>query len=383
MIWEALSLVFLAAGAFGCVFMMIAISVAPSLFVRGERPTRAAGPAVTILKPLHGDEPGLFDNLASFCEQDYRGEIQIVFGVTNPHDPAIPVVERLRSKFPDRQLDLVVDARIAGSNPKIANLINMSSSIRHEIIVLADADIRVEPDYLARVVSALERSGGGVTCPYFGISTGNMWSQLARLAIDNHFLPNLVVGVRLRLAKPGFGSTIALRRTSLAAIGGFEAVADCLADDYTLCEVLRAVCGPVAVLPFAVGHVCDESSFRELWRHELRWALTIRTIDPLGYAGSALTHALPMALAAQFCGGGSYAVALTLLALACRVSLVVAVERSCRLPAHPYWLIPMRDLLSFAVFIAGFFARDVDWKGRRYRLASEGALMSQRSSSQP
>ncbi|MBI1869117.1 MAG: bacteriohopanetetrol glucosamine biosynthesis glycosyltransferase HpnI [Methylocystis sp.] len=378
-----LSLVFFAAGAFGCLFMMVAIVFMPS-FARRERPARIARSAVSILKPLHGDEPSLFDNLASFCNQDYPGEVQIIFGVTNPHDPAVRVVERLRSAFPGRRLELVVNAHIAGSNPKVANLINMSSRVRHEIIVLADADIRVEPDYLARVVSALEQSGAGaVTCPYFGIPTGNVWSQLARLAIDNHFLPNVIVGVRCKLAQPCFGSTIALRSTSLAAIGGFEAVADCLADDYALCEALRKRGEPIAVLPFAVGHSCNETSCRELWRHELRWAMTIRMIDPLGYAGSALTHAFPLALAALLFGGGLPALALTLAALACRVALLIAVERSWRLPAHPYWLIPFRDLLSVAVFIAGFFARDVDWKGRRYRLASEGALMSQRRSSQP
>ena len=122
-----------------------------------------------------------------------------------------------------------------GSNPKVANLINMSGRIAHDIIVLADSDIRVRRDYLSRLVGALERQGGGaVSCPYYGISTGSLWSQLAQLTIDSHFLPGVVVGTRLKLSRPCLGSTIALRRSSLAAIGGFEPLADCLADDYVL-----------------------------------------------------------------------------------------------------------------------------------------------------
>ena len=126
-----------------------------------------------------------------------------------------------------------------GSNPKIANLINMSERIAHDIVVLADSDIRVRRDYLSRLVGALERFGGAVTCPYYGISTGNLWSQLAQLTIDSHFLPGVVVGARLKLSRPCLGSTIALRRQSLVAIGGFEPLADCLADDYVLGELLQ------------------------------------------------------------------------------------------------------------------------------------------------
>jgi ceramide glucosyltransferase len=372
--------VLLACGTLGCLFMIVAACVAFK-FVRHKEPAPRSASAVTILKPLHGDEPGLFDNLASFCIQDYPGPVQIIFGVANPHDAAIGVVERLLVAFPSRSIEFVVDGRIAGSNPKVSNLINMSPRIRHDIVVIADSDIRVRPDYLSCVVGALEESGSGaVTCPYVGTATGNVWSQLARLHIDSHFLPSVIVSARFKLAQPCLGSTIALRRTSLAAIGGFETVANCLADDHELGKSLIARGEPVSLLPVIVAHMCNEPSWRELLRHELRWVLTIRTIAPLGYLGWTVNHAFPLALAAFAIGGGLPALALALLALACRAAILVGIERGSGLSPHPYWLIPLRDLLSFMIFTAGFIASGVDWKGRRYRLVSKSKLvLDQRS----
>jgi ceramide glucosyltransferase len=380
MIHDILLLVLWLAGACGCLFMI----VAAALLVSSERQEQATdAPAVTILKPLHGDEAGLYPNLVSFCEQDYPGPVQIVFGVESPNDAAIAVVERLRAAYPGTAIALVIDERVMGSNPKVANLINMQTSIAHDVVVMADSDIRVQRDYLSRLAGALERFGGAVTCPYYGISTGSLWSRLAQLSVDSHFLPGVVVGARLKLSQPCLGSTIALRRQSLMAIGGFEPLADCLADDYVLGELVVERGEPVTVLPFAVGHVCSESSFAELWRHELRWALTIRTINPLGYLGWGMTHAFPLALIAWLLGGGWPAFGLGLAALGCRAVLIFATERGYGLPPHPYWLIPVRDLLSFAIFVSGFVARDVSWRGHHYELMSEGILKSHRRTPSP
>jgi ceramide glucosyltransferase len=382
MMHDMLLVVLWLAGAFGCLFMLFAAALMWSS--TRPQPAPEPAPALTILKPLHGDEAGLYENLASFCEQDYSGAVQIVFGAENPNDPAIAVVERLRAAYPGKALELVVESRAVGSNPKVANLINMSGRIAYDIIVMADSDIRVRRDYLARLTGALERQGGGaVSCPYYGISTGNLWSHLAQLTIDSHFLPGVVVGTRLKLSQPCLGSTIALRRSSLQAIGGFEPLADCLADDYVLGELLRARGEPVSVLPFVVGHVCGESSFVELWRHELRWALTIRTVDPLGYLAWVVSHAFPLATITWLLGGGWPAVGLAGAALACRAVQIFATERGYGLPRHPYWLIPVRDLLSFAVFVSGFVARDVSWRGHHYELMSEGILKSDRRSRPP
>jgi ceramide glucosyltransferase len=362
--------------------MALAAALAPPV-AAAVRSTGRAEPPVTILKPLHGDETGLFENLSSFCEQAYSGPVQMVFGVARPDDSAIATVERLRAAFPHKTLELVVDETVTGSNPKVSNLINMSARIAHDIVVIADSDIRVRPDYLSRVVGALDRRGGAVTVPYYGIATGTVWSRLAALNIEGHFLAGLLVGSRFGLSRPCLGSTIALRRESLQAIGGFESVADDLADDYEIGALLSARGEPVSLLPFAVGHVCDEKSFGELWRHELRWATTIRSIDPIGYFGWSVTHAFPLALIAWMAGGGTVALCLAAGALACRSILIFAIERGYGLPPRPYWLIPLRDLLSFAVFISGFAARGVSWRGHSYKLKSEGTLVPKKRSPLP
>jgi len=370
---DVVLLALMAASACGCLVMIAAAMLMPR---PNTRTAVGSAQAVTVLKPLHGDEPGLFENLASFCDQDYDGQVQVVFGVARPDDAAVAVVERLRAAYPDKLLELVVDSRVVGSNPKVANLINMSARIAHDIVVIADSDIRVNADYLSRLVAALDRFGGAVTLPYYGIPTDNIWSRLAQLNVDSHFLPGVVLAARLNLSQPCLGSSIALSRQTLTALGGFEPLADCLADDYVLGELVVKQGGLVTLLPFAVGHVCRESSFGELWRQELRWALTIRTVNPLGYLGWAVTHAFPLALIAWCLDGGVPAIGLGLVALACRAGLIFAIERGYGLQPHPYWLIPVRDLLSFAVFVSGFVARDVSWRGHHYKLMSEGMLKS-------
>lgn len=373
----------IALAALGCLYMFVAALIVPT-FARRDPVPRASTPAITLLKPLHGAEPGLYANLASFCQQDYPGPLQIVFGVTHVHDPAIAVVERLKEEFPACQIDLVVDGLSGGTNPKVANLMNMNARAQHDIIVLADSDIRVDPDYLTRVYDALEQVGdGAVTGLYFGIAAGGLWSQLSQLNVDGHFLPGVMASVRLHLAEPCLGSTIAMHRSSLAAVGGFEAVANCLADDHALGQALRDRGEPVTVLPFAVGHMCNETSFGELWRHELRWARTIRGVDPSGYAGWVINHAFALALLAFALDGSATALWLAATAIAGRVALLYSIENHYGLPRHPYWLIPVRDLLSFAVYVAGFVTRDVDWRGHRYHLVSEGTLISEQRSTTP
>jgi ceramide glucosyltransferase len=366
----------------GCAYL-IAAAVAVRRFARDRAsPTPVGAPAVTILKPLHGDEPGLFDNLRSFCTQDYRGDIQIVFGVQDPDDAAVAVVERLRKQQPDRDLDLVIDTSAHGVNRKVSNLVNMAPCIRHEIIVLADSDMRVDPPYLSRVIAALEEPGiGAVTCLYYGVAVDGIWARLGALLINAHFLPSVVVGLALGRARPCFGSTIALRREALREIGGFKPFADCLADDYAIGAALRRRGYTIAIPPFAIAHICTETSLRDLWRHQLRWARTVRSIDPSGYAGSLVSHALPWALIAALLGAGSPAalpaVLIALAAIACRMALLRQVEHAYALPPQMYGLVPACDLLSFAVIVISFLNWEVSWKGRRLRMVA-GAWTSDR-----
>src|SRR5215510_15465085 len=358
----------------GCGYLITA-TILVGRFARAPMPSSAATPAVTILKPLHGDEAGLFDNLMSFAQHRYAGAVQIVCGVTDTQDPAVAAVERLRGASTASTIELVVDPTIHGANRKVANLINMASRIRHDVVIVSDSDIRVDPDYLARVIAALQQEGvGAVTCLYHGVATAGPWSQLSALAINAHFLPGVVLGLGSGLAQPCFGSTIALKRSTLDEIGGFAALADRLDDDYAIGAAVRQRSQAVAIPPFTVAHLCSEPTLRELWRHELRWARTIRSIAPLGHAGSVVMHPLPWALVALVLAPWSgllvSAAAMTLAAILCRVALLRQVAVEFRLPPQSYWLVPVRDLMSFAVFVASFLGRNVSWKGQRYRLFS-------------
>jgi len=374
----------------GCCYLVVAALLIHRFVRKGVLGVRASSPGVTVLKPLHGAERGLADNITSFCIQNYRGPTQIVFGVQDPKDEAIATVERLRAEYTASCLDLIIDATVHGFNHKVSNLINMWGHVEQDIVVVSDSDIRVDPKYLSRVVTALEQPGvGAVTCLYHGFPAAGRWSRLAALGINAHFLPNVIVGLRLGLAHPCFGSTIAFRRGTFSEIGGFIAVVNCLADDYAIGAALRARGYKVSIPPFSVGHACAENSLRELWQHEVRWARTIRSIDPVGYAGSIIAHAFPLALIAALAGvvagsfGPAVGIGLCVAALLCRLTLLGLVEQAFALRPQSYWLVPLRDLLSFAVFLWSCFGRNARWQNRRYRFLSGGTLVASRSSTTP
>ena len=189
----------------GCGFLLTAAIVVARAAGGAARPRSLAAPSVTVLKPLHGDEPGLRDNLGSFCNQDYSGPIQVVFGVQDPGDGAVAAVEQLRKRQAGRDLDLVIETKVHGLNRKVSNLVNMAPRIRHDVVVLADSDMRVDPDYLSRITAALDGPGvGAVTCLYYGVPVAGMWSSLSALAINAHFLPGVVFGLGVGLARPCF-----------------------------------------------------------------------------------------------------------------------------------------------------------------------------------
>jgi ceramide glucosyltransferase len=222
-------------------------------------------PPVTVLKPLHGAEPNLHGNLASFCLQDYPAALQIVFGVADPADPAAATARSLIAELPNRDLALVINPQRHGTNAKVSNLINMQAEARHDVLVLADSDIAVSRHYLTAVVAALNQPGTGlVTCVYHGAPSTGIWSRLAAAAIDYHFLPNVLVGLKLGLATPCFGSTGAVTKSTLAKFGGLQSVADQLADDYALGMAVRDAGLNVAIPPLLVTHVCADRSLRQL-----------------------------------------------------------------------------------------------------------------------
>jgi ceramide glucosyltransferase len=355
--------------------LIIGQVLAARSFARRISPLRRERPPVSILKPLYGAEPGLYANLRSFAEQDYP-QVQLVLGVTDPEDGALGDARALMRDLPDADIALVVDRRMRGSNGKVANLENMLPAAKHDLLVLADSDMRVDRRYLAAVTAALAGSDIGVaTCLYTAASTGGLWSDLGALQINYSFLPNALLADSLGLGDGCFGATIALSRRMLDRIGGFARLRDELADDRRIGDAVRAQGLAVTLAPYLVENRVWEPSFAALWRHELRWARTVLRLSPAGFIGSVSTHPLAIAVLATAASRGHPVAALLFaITLVVRVATAGLLVRALHLPVRRVWLLPLRDLLSFAVFVASFCGRRVFWRDQNFDVAANGRM---------
>ena len=326
---------------------------------------------VTVLKPLYGDEPLLEEALSSNCRQN-GWPCQIVFGVQSPSDPALAVVERVRASFPDADIAVVVDPTQHGPNHKIGNLINMLPAARHDLLVIADSDLHVVPDYLERIVAALEEPGCGlVTTLYAGLpASRGLTGALGAMAITHYFLPGALLA-RAMGRQDCLGATMALRRETLARLGGLQTLVGHLADDHALGRRVRALGLTVRIAGTVPMTTVPETRIATLYRHELRWARTIRALEPTAFAGSFLQFPLVWAaFALLFSTGAPWAVALFAAAWILRAIAAFGVDRGLTryLPGlafrASFWLLPLRELMSVVVMIASYGGSRVDWRGK-------------------
>jgi ceramide glucosyltransferase len=370
---HVISEVCVAGSILGIAYNILAALLAPR-FNRPSRHDSHSVKPVTILKPLHGGEPGLYPRLVMFCRQRYEGLIQLICGTQASTDPANAVVRLLQRQYPASEIDLVIDERSRGENPKVANLVNMEARARHEIVVLSDSDIVVEDHFIERIAAELENPRtGAVTCLYFGIGAGGIWTQVSAININAQFLPNVIVALTCGAAKPCFGSAIAMRIDVLKRIGSLKAYLDELADDYAIGKAVRAAGLEVVVPHWAVGHVCFERSFRSFWEHHMRSSRTIRSIDPIGYVGTIFMYPTILALIAAVTGA-QHPIALPGIAFASRALLNFSVERTFNLERQSLWLLALHDTISFAVFVCSFFRTAVEWRGQIYRVLRDGTM---------
>ncbi|HTC53497.1 MAG TPA: bacteriohopanetetrol glucosamine biosynthesis glycosyltransferase HpnI [Steroidobacteraceae bacterium] len=339
-------------------------------------PGSVALPGVTILKPLCGAEPRLYECLRSFCNQAWP-QLQIVFGVRDPADPAVAVVRRLQHEFPRLDLALVLDGTHHGSNAKVSNLINIMAIAKHDYLIIVDSDIRVEPGYVHQVVAPLlDERVGIVTCPYVGRPLPDLWSQLGAQFINGWFVPSVFVAALFGSRSFAFGATIALRRNVLDAVGGLPAVADQLADDYRLGELTRKLGLRTVLSQVIVETVVEERSLQDLLGHELRWLRTIKAVRPLGYSLAFVTFSVPVALIGAALAGGA-AMALLALGITTLLRLLMhgywspAAERSTwtRL-----WAVPLHDCALFGVWCWAFLGQRVNWGQSSFHLAEDGSV---------
>jgi ceramide glucosyltransferase len=358
----------IAAGA----YVMLAIVAQWVWSLRRTRlaPDAPNAPAVSVLIPLCGGEPRLYENLRGFCVQDHPN-YQIVFGTRSADDPALDIARRLQAELPQRDIAVICDPRVHGPNLKVSNLANLLPHARHPVLVMVDSDIVVDPQYLARVTRPLmDPRIGLVTCLYRGRSLPGLWSRLGKQFIDDWFRPAVLIAWLFGSDEVGFGSTLALTRRTLDDIGGFPALLPHLADDHALSALIRERGLQTVLSEQEVGTDVTERSLPALALHELRWLRTIRFLHPLAYLGLLVTFTVPVALAGwSLSDGGDEATLLLAAALALRVLLHWPTWRAPRslrdigagLADLP--LLALRDTLSLIVWFTGLLGRRVRWRG--------------------
>ena len=342
-----------------------------------RRPHRHAtrAPSVTVLKPLHGDEPLLAEKLRSFCAQDYP-DYDVILGARDPDDAALPIARAVAQEFPGRVR--VVDGALAPRhrNPKADTLAGMIPHARGTILAVADADMRAGPGWLRAVVAAFEDGRvGAATCLYRGEAFGGTPSMLGAMANHQQYAPSVLVAEALGPLRFTFGSTMAVRRAVFEAIGGLDALGTHIADDAMLGELVAQRGWRVTLARAVVANVVHEPTFRALWRHELRWARTHRVLRPAAYAGLLITYPLPLALLHLAVARRRRALGVVAAAAALRAGLAYAARHAFggNEPVRP-WLIPLRDALGVAVWAAAFGGRDVRWAGDALDLAADGTI---------
>jgi ceramide glucosyltransferase len=356
---------------FGCV-QAVAGLVAVWAFAARRPKLAASYPPVTILKPVCGDEPELEAAIASFCAQAYP-DFQLVIGAQDPNDPALDVARRVQARFPQCDIAIVADPTRHGSNRKIANLINMLPAARHDVLVMADSDLHVRPDYLSRIVDALQLPGTGLvtTLGAGAPATACIAADVGAMHMNHIFLPGALLAVGLG-RQDCLGGTMALTRETLCRVGGLAALVAHLADDNVLGALVRRLGMSIRIADTLPIVTVPETSLRALWLHELRWARTIGALAPVAFTASVLQYPLFWGLLAVMVSGGAprpllcFAAAWALrAAVAHGINHALTHLRARPAPPVRFWLLPLRDVLSVAELVASFRNDEVVWRGHR------------------
>lgn len=335
-------------------------------------------PPVSVMIPLCGADFRGYDCYAAFCRQDYP-TFQIVFGVRDSMDSSIALVEKLRADFPEVDIELVVNDRSIGVNPKVDNLYNMAERARYDLLVLVDSDIRVGSDYLSRIAAEFsDEEVGMVTCLYRAGAAPTLSAKIEAIGISSEFAPGVLIANRFGGIRFAFGATIAVTRERLRSIGGLEAVADYLADDYMLGNLMRQSGRRVALSSCVVETMLHPMAFKPMLKHQVRWARGIRACQPLGHTGSVLTHGTALALlhlfASGFSAGGVFLLAAT---AAARMAMGWVVAVRCLgdgIARRNLLLMPVRDLFSFVVWCMSLAGKKVEWRGKVFVIIEGGKM---------
>ena len=363
----------LAAAILPSLSYLLIIFAARSFFRRHKAAPRDFTPPASVLKPVYGLDLEAYQNFASFCCQDYP-EYEVLFGVTNEQDAAIPVIRKLIADFPALPIRLVVTPEKIGSNDKVNKLCGLARAARHNLLVLSDADIRVGPGYLRSIAAPFrDAKVGADTSMFTGLPLHSFWPELEAISLSTDFMPAVLMARQLEGVHFALGATAGIRRECLAEIGGFEALADEAADDHELGSRTAARGHRVELVDASVKTWCSLRSWREFYMQRLRWAIMARQARPLGYVGFIFAQGLPWTVLAVMLAptrllAGSYVAVYLILRLAAAWTMGVWGLHD-ELLKRRWWLVPLWDAFAFVIWLNSLFWSRVHWRGVEYRVA--------------
>lgn len=357
----------------GSLVYCVLIVIAAENYRATRPPEPAALPPISILKPLAGVDLDLEKNLRTFFEQKYP-QYELLFAVRSPDDPAIAVVERLRAEYPAVSSQLIITGEPPYPNAKVFSLERMCAAARYDLLVMADSDVRVTPALLITFAAEFQDEKAGLlTCPYRAVPGASFWSRLEAIGLNTEFAAGVLVARLLDGMHFALGPTIAARRQTMADLGGFHSLKDYLAEDFVMGKLAAELGWRVILSSYVIEHHIGSQPWVVNLKHRLRWNRSTRRSRPLGYIGQVFTN--PLALALLFCAAAPpwwpvLVLAAAFRAVAARATAVRVLDD--RLTAERWWLVPLQDLTSFVLWLAGFFGNTILWRGRKYHLLRDG-----------
>lgn len=379
-LWRALICIF----ALGPLAFYLTATIATVRFFARNRKKQLGRftPPISVLKPVRGVDFASYQNFKSFCLQDYP-EYEILFGVNDLEDGAVPLIHRLMDEFPGSRIRLLSGAAQLGSNRKVSNLALLAMEAKHALLVQSDGDVRVGPNYLREMAAPFEQNETGlVSCLYRGVTQDNLWAQLEALGAATDFSASVLVADWKEGVTFALGASVATTKSWLGEIGGYSALVNVLADDYEIGNRVARAGGRVAISREIVCTMYPAASFREFWEHQSRWARTIRLCRPFSYWGLLFTHGLPLALIGGVASGSLKGAVLFLGAYVLlrfiQAWTIGVWGMQDETAGKKWWLLPVCDAVHFAVWVTSFFSNLVVWGGTEFRLKANGEMVALR-----
>ena len=336
-------------------------------------------PPVSILKPVRGVDFASYENFRSFCIQDYP-EYEILFCVNDPNDAAVPLIRRLEAEFPKRVIRLLSSAPWLGSNGKVNSLALLAREAKYDLLMQSDGDVRVGPNYLRELAAQFEKAEtGAVSCLYRGVVEKNRWAEMEALGAATDFFAGVLVAEWMEGVTFALGASVATTKPWLSKIGGYEALANFLADDYEIGNRVAKAGGRVKISREIVETMYPALTFAKFWEHQVRWARTIRLCRPVSYLGLIFTQGLPLAIIGAVASrtvGGAVFFLCAYVVLRCALACILGIwGMRDRTTLRKWWLLPLRDLFQFAVYVGSFFSNRIVWGDQEFELCARGEMV--------